>query len=131
MKKGSILIPCYNEQENIAEITAAVVAQMEMLPQYDYEVICIDNCSTDNTRSILRRVCADNRKIKAIFNVKNFGQFNSPYYGLLQTSGDCTICMCADFQDPVELIPEFVHWWEKGYKIVIGRKTKSQENGFV
>ena len=69
--------------------------------------------------------------MKAIFNCKNFGQFNSPFYGMLQTTGDCTITICADFQDPVELIPTFVHEWEKGYKIVIGRKTKSQENSLV
>ncbi len=66
--------------------------------------------------------------VKAIFNVKNFGQFNSPYYGMIHTSGDCTITMCADFQDPVEMIPRFVAEWEKGYKIVIGRKTQSKEN---
>lgn len=50
---------------------------------------------------------------------------------MLQTSGDCTITICADFQDPVELIPKFVEKWEEGYKIVIGRKTKSKENAFV
>ena len=51
-------------------------------------------------------------------NVANFGQFNSPYYGLCQTTGDCTLSLCCDFQDPVELIPVFVKEWEKGYKIV-------------
>ncbi|WP_298730997.1 glycosyltransferase, partial [uncultured Subdoligranulum sp.] len=52
----------------------------------------------------------------------------SPYYGILQTSGDCTITICADFQDPVELIPVFVSEWEKGYKIVCGIKTSSKES---
>ena len=126
-KKVSIMIPCYNEEENIAAITDAVVAQMEQLPQYDYEVLCIDNCSTDGTRSILREICAKNKKIKAIFNVKNFGQFNSPYYGICQTTGDCTISICADFQDPVELIPEFLKYWEEGYQIVCGVKKSSKE----
>ena len=73
-------------------------------------------------------MCNENHNIKAIFNAKNFGQFNSPYYGLLQTTGDCTILLCADFQDPVEMISEFVHEWENGYKIVIGQKTSSREN---
>ena len=72
-----------------------------------------------------------NKKVKAIFNCKNFGQFNSPYYGMIHTSGDCTIPLCADFQDPVELIPVFVSEWEKGYKLVIGRKTKSKENSVM
>ena len=128
MKKVSILIPCYNEEENIAAITAAVCSQMEQLPQYDYEVLCIDNCSTDNTRPLLREICAKNKKIKAIFNVKNFGQFNSPYHAMLQTTGDCVISICADFQDPVELIPTFLKHWEEGYQIVYGVKTSSKEN---
>ena len=98
------------------------------LSGYDYEIVFIDNCSTDNTRPLLREICKANQRIKAIFNARNFGQFNSPYYGLCQTTGDCTIGMCADFQDPVELIPVFVQEWEKGYKIVSGIKTKSKEN---
>lgn len=127
-KTVSIMIPCYNEEENIVAITDAVVHQMEQLPQYDYEIVCIDNCSTDNTRPLLRQICAKNKKIKAIFNVKNFGQFNSPVYGMMQTTGDCTISICADFQDPVEMIPEFLKYWEEGYQIVHGVKTSSKEN---
>ena len=130
-KKVSIMIPCYNEEENITAITEAVVQQMELLPQYDYEILCIDNCSTDNTRPLLREICAKNKKIKAIFNVKNFGQFNSPYYGLCQTSGDCAISICADFQDPVEMIPEFLKYWEEGYQIVCGVKKSSRERKFM
>ena len=128
MKKVSVMIPCYNEAENIEAITGAVAAQMEALPQYDYEILCIDNCSTDGTRDLLREICRKNPKVKAILNVKNFGQFNSPYYGLCQTTGDCAISICADFQDPVEMIPEFLKYWEEGYQIVCGVKTSSQEN---
>lgn len=130
-KTVSIMVPCYNEEENVVPISEAIVAQMEALPQYDYEILFIDNCSTDGTRPLLREICAKNRKIKAIFNVKNFGQFNSPYYGYCQTSGDCTIGMCADFQDPVEMIPIFLKYWEEGYQIVCGVKTSSQENKLV
>ncbi len=131
MKKVSIMVPCYNEEENVVPISEAIVKQMEELPQYDYEVLFIDNCSTDNTRPLLREICSKNKKIKAIFNVKNFGQFNSPAYGLCQTTGDCTIAMCADFQDPVELIPTFLKYWEEGYQIVCGVKTSSQESKLV
>ena len=127
-KKVSIMIPSYNEEDNIQAITQAVVKQMEDLPQYDYEIVCIDNCSKDRTREHLRDICAKNPKIKAIFNVKNFGQFNSPYYGLCQTTGDCAISICADFQDPVEMIPEFLKYWEEGYQIVYGVKTASKES---
>ncbi|MBQ7247026.1 MAG: glycosyltransferase family 2 protein [Lachnospiraceae bacterium] len=122
------MVPCYNEQENVVPISEAIVDQMEALPQYDYEILFIDNCSTDNTRALLREICAKNHRIKAIFNVKNFGQFNSPYYGLCQTSGDCAIPICADFQDPIELIPTFLQYWEEGYQIVCGVKSSSREN---
>ena len=129
MKKISVLIPCYNEKENVGPISQAVTGILEReLPQYDYELVFIDNDSTDGTRDIIRGLCRENPRIKAIFNARNFGQFNSPYYGMLQVTGDCVIEMVADFQDPVELIPQYVHEWEKGYKIVIGIKTSSQEN---
>lgn len=129
MKKISVLIPCYNEEENVEPISQAVVETLERdLPQYDYELVFIDNDSRDNTRPILRKLCEKNPRIKAIFNARNFGQFNSPYYGLLQVGGDCVIEMVADFQDPVELIPQYVKAWEEGYKIVIGIKTSSKES---
>lgn len=129
MKKISILIPCYNEQENVVPMSEAIVNLFETeLAQYDYELVFIDNDSKDNTRPLLREICAKNPRIKAIFNAKNFGQFNSPYYGMLQTTGDCTISMVCDFQDPVELIPQYIREWENGYKIVIGIKKSSKEN---
>lgn len=126
-KTISVMIPCYNEEENARLIYEAVKGQLIQLT-YNYEILFIDNKSTDRTRGIIRSICAKDSHVKAIFNVKNFGQFNSPYYALLQTSGDCTICMCADFQDPPELIPRFVAAWEEGYKVVIGKKTKSKEH---
>ena len=128
MKKVSIVVPCFNEEENVGPMSEALVEQMGKLQNYDYDLIFIDNCSTDNTRTVLREICKKNSKIKAIFNVKNFGQFNSPYYGLTQTDGDCAILICCDFQDPVDLIPTFIEEWEKGYQIVCGVKTSSQEN---
>ncbi len=129
MKKISVLVPCYNEEENVVPLSEAIIEQFEKhLPNYDYELIFIDNCSLDSTREKLIGLCENNKKIKAIFNVRNFGQFNSPFYGMLQTSGDCTISMSADFQDPVELIPRLVHEWENGYKIVCPIKTSSKEN---
>ena len=129
MKTISFLIPTYNEEGNIQPLSEAIIKEMEKLGEnYDYEMVFIDNDSKDNTRPILRQMCAANPKIKAILNARNFGQFNSPYYGMLQTTGDCTITLVADFQDPVELIPEFIKEWENGYKVVMGQKTKSDES---
>ena len=131
MKKISIVVPCYNEEENVIPISSAIINELDKLKKYDYEVIFIDNYSTDNTRENIKKLCKENEKIKAIFNVRNFGQFNSPYYGLLQSTGDCSILIASDFQEPVEMIPKFINEWENGYKIVIGIKNKSKENKII
>ena len=132
MKKISVLIPCFNENENVVPISEAVVNVLENeLSDYDYELVFIDNASTDGTRDKIRTICANNPKIKAILNVTNFGQFNSPFYGMCQCTGDCIIAMCCDFQDPVEMIPKFVELWEKGHKIVYGVKSSSKESPIV
>lgn len=129
MKKISIMVPCYNEEENVIPLSEALIDMFKKdLPQYDYEILFIDNDSTDTTRVKLRQLCENNQKIKAIFNAKNFGQFNSPYYGILNTTGDCTIPVCADFQDPIDVIPKLVAKWEEGYRIVCAVKTTSKEN---
>ena len=128
MSRISVLIPCFNEEENVVQMSEALTEQfVEKLPSYDYEIVFIDNNSTDRTRKLLRDICKKDRHIKAIFNAKNFGQFRSPYYGLMQTTGDCTIMICCDFQDPPELIPAMVAEWEKGSKIVVMQKTNSEE----
>ena len=131
-KKVSIVIPTYNEEENVRPITEAVIEEIkENLCDYDYEIIIIDNHSQDNTQQIIRDLCSKNPKIRAIFNEKNFGPDNSPYYGLLQASGNCAILFCADFQDPPEMIHKLVAEWEKGYTVVTAVKTESRENKIV
>ena len=124
VKKISIVVPTYNEEGNVIPITEAIIEQLEQkLSKYDYELIFIDNHSNDSTREIIKQLCVSNPKIKAIFNIRNYGGLNSPFYGLLQATGDCAILMCADFQDPVELIPKYIDQWESGYKIVLGQRT--------
>ena len=129
VKKISILIPTYNEEENVGPLSSEITKIFaEQLPEYDHEIIFIDNCSTDGTRANIEELCGRDQRIKAIYNVKNFGQFNSPFYGLCQTTGDCTIFMCADFQEPPSMIPKFVREWEQGHKIVLAIKTSSKES---
>ena len=99
----------------------------EQLPKYDYEIIFIDNHSKDNTRVLLRKLCAENPHVKAIFNARNFGQLRSPVHGLKQAYGDCVVRLNADFQDPPEMIPTLVAEWEAGNRIVIGIKEKTDE----
>lgn len=132
MKKISVLVPTYNELENVKPLSEAICNVFEtQLAEYDYEIVFIDNYSNDGTRAVIKDICKGNPKIKAIFNAKNFGHIRSPFYGMIQTTGDCTISLCADFQDPPEMIPKFVKEWENGYKIVIGIKSNSQENKLV
>lgn len=128
MKTISIVIPTFNEQDNVVPLVDAVEHELKKLTAYDYEIIFIDNDSHDSTRQRIRAMCEKNHKIKAIFNTKNFNGLRSPYYGLLQANGDCAILICADFQDPVDMIPKFVAEWENGHKVVCGIKTKSKEN---
>jgi len=111
---------------------AAIIDEFNKnLKGYDYEIVFIDNYSKDKTRDKLAELCKKDKKVKAIFNAKNFGQLKSPYYGMLQTTGDCTIIMCADFQDPIDMIHKFVVEWENGFKIVIGIKNTSRESKFM
>ena len=132
MKKISILVPTYNEEDNVINVVERLEEILKNnLKNYDYEIVFIDNCSKDNTRNILISLCKENKNVKAIFNAKNFGFSRSIFYGLTQTTGDCTILIYADFQEPPELIPRFIEEWENGYKIVIGKKIKSNENIFI
>lgn len=128
MKKISIVTPCYNEQDNVQELYSLVKSQFELLNDYEYEHIFIDNASVDNTVSILYDLAAKDKNIKLILNSKNFGHIRSPYYGLLQAYGDAVILMVADLQDPPELIPDLIKKWEEGYRLVLGVKSMSREN---
>ena len=128
MKLISIVTPCYNEQDNVAELYQQVKTVFADLPAYHYEHIFIDNASTDTTVAIIREIAATDNKVKLIINARNFGHIRSPFYGLLQAQGDAVVCLVADLQDPPSLIRDFIEKWESGYKIVVGVKTQSDES---
>ena len=131
-KRISVLVPTYNEAPNVVPLCRALVAELEgSLSRYDYDILFIDNASSDGTREKLIDLCRENPRVRAIFNAQNFGQFNSPYYGICETTGDCTISMCADFQDPIEMLPQLVEKWEQGYRVVCAVKTASRENRLI
>lgn len=115
----SVVIPCFNEEENAAPIAKAVIEQLEPLVQ-DFEIIFIDNDSTDRTADIIRSLCAQDTRIRCIVNTRNFGQLRSPAHALFQARGRGIIGLAADFQDPPELIPELVRRWRSGAEIVLG-----------
>ncbi len=127
-KKISVVTPCYNEEGNANAIYTAVKSIMDAKSEYDYEHIFIDNHSTDKTVAILKDIAAKDINVKLIVNSRNFGHIRSPYYGLLQSSGDATIMIVSDLQDPPALINDFIDNWEQGHKIVIGVKNESEES---
>jgi glycosyltransferase involved in cell wall biosynthesis len=126
----SIVTPCYNEEANIDELYARIVAVMATLP-YDYEHICIDNASTDSTVRKIKDIAARDKRVKLIVNARNFGHIKSPYYAILQSRGDACVLIASDLQDPPEMIAEFVKKWEDGYKTVLAVKPESQESSLM
>lgn len=109
------------------ELYRQIVAVMENLPLYDYEHLYIDNSSTDGTAPILRRLAAEDHRVKVIINLRNFGHIRSPYHAFMEARGDAVIVMVSDLQDPPSLIGDFLQKWEEGYKIVVGQKLESDE----
>jgi glycosyltransferase involved in cell wall biosynthesis len=124
----SVLTPCYNEADNVEALYERVKAVFDGLGVYAYEHVFIDNASIDGTAGILRRLAAKDRRVKVIVNTRNFGHVRSPYYAMLQCSGDAVIGMAADLQDPPELIPAFLEKWREGYKVVLGVKASAEES---
>lgn len=127
IKLISIVTPCFNEEGNVEELYRQIKAVMEKLPQYGYEHIYIDNSSTDGTVPILRRLAAEDRRVKVIINLRNFGHIRSPYHAFMEARGDAVVVMVSDLQDPPSLIGDFLRKWEEGYKIVVGEKLESEE----
>jgi glycosyltransferase involved in cell wall biosynthesis len=123
----SIVTPCYNEEANIDELYQRIIEVMSRL-DYNYEHVFIDNCSTDGSHAKLRALAAQDKRVKVIFNARNFGHIRSPYYALMQVNGDCAVLIASDLQDPPEMIEEFVKKWEEGFKTVMAVKPESEES---
>lgn len=124
----SIITPCYNEEENVAEVCRRVREVFAGLPAHRYEHIFIDNASRDRTVEILKEIARNDPNVKIIVNARNFGHIRSPFYGLLQAKGDAALSLSADLQDPPDLIPEFIRKWEEGFRVVVGVKQESGES---
>lgn len=129
MKTISVTIPCWSEEKSIRQMYDRLMKVFhEQLPQYDYEIIYVDDYSPDNTRDEIRKLCQEDHKVKAVFNARNFG-FNRNVFATMQYgSGDATFMLFGDLQDPPEVLPRFVKEWEAGYKVIVGQKNKSDES---
>ena len=125
----SVVTPCFNEEENVDAVYLKVREQFEKLSDlYNYEHIFIDNASTDKTVEKLKKIATSDKNVKIIINARNFGHIRSPFYGLLQATGEAVILIVADLQDPPDLIPELVAAWERGYKVAACIKKNSEES---
>jgi len=122
----SIVTPTYNESENIYELYHRIRKSIEHIKKYEFEIIVIDNCSTDGTIEILKKIALMDPKFRVILNTRNFGHIRSPYYGIMQSRGDATIYLASDLQDPPEYIPEMISEWERGWKVVLATKSISE-----
>lgn len=129
MRRITVMMPCFNEEGNVGEVHSRVSEVARTLSErYDFDLLFIDNASTDGTVGILRELAAKDKRVKVIINARNFGHIRSPHHAILQADGDAVISMATDLQDPPELIPEFVAKWEEGYPVVMGIKARSEES---
>ncbi len=127
MKLITVVTQCFNEEDNVGLLYERIREQFERLGTYRWEILFIDNCSSDATVARIKEICSRDLRVRLIVNARNFGHIRSPLHGILQARGDAIISMASDLQDPPELIPEFIARWEAGFKIAAGVKTQSRE----
>lgn len=123
-----LVLPCYNEEGNVEEVHSRIAKVFEGLSSYTFEILFIDNASTDRTVEVLRGIVSRDSRVRVIVNARDFGWIRSPFHGMMQVGGDCVIQMCSDLQEPPEAIPEFLMAWENGAAVVVGQKTSSPES---
>ena len=123
----SVVTPCFNEKQNIKNLCEKIKEIFSKL-NYNYEHIVIDNKSTDGSRKILKSIALEDKNLKLILNNKNYGHIRSPYHAIMESSGDATILISADFQDPLELIPDLISKWENGSNVVMLKRSSSSES---
>lgn len=129
MKRVSICICCYNEVENVRLMYDKIVEIMESISDIQFEIIFSDNDSKDGTQDILKELAKKDKRVKVILNIRNFGPARSGRNCIYSSTGDAVIAIPCDFQEPPEMIPEFIKEWKKDNLIVWGQKVESHENG--
>ncbi len=131
MKKVSLVIPMYCEEKVVEECYKRVVNILKQLENYEYEIIFINDGSTDKTLEILQQIAENDKQVKVISFSRNFGHQAAVTAGLKEVTGDAIIIIDADLQDPPELIPDMLKKWEEGNEVIYGkRKTRKGESAF-
>lgn len=128
MKKISVIIPAYNEEESLPMLYDRMKKLMENMENYEFEILFVNDGSKDKTINIIKQLRAEDKRICYVDFSRNFGKEIAMIAGLDYATGDCVIFMDADLQDPPELIPELVKYWEEGYDDVYAkRKSRKGE----
>lgn len=131
MKKISVVIPIYNEEEVLNTSYSRIKKVLEGLNQYDYEIIAIDDGSQDKSLEMLQQIANENQKVKVLSFARNFGHQAAVTAGLKYITGDAIVIIDADLQDPPELLPEMITLWEQGNEVIYGkRKVRKGESAF-
>ena len=129
MKKISILIPCYNEEQSLPLLYPELVKLMDSMPGYEWELMFVNDGSADGTLQELKRLRAQDARVNYVDLSRNFGKENAMMAGFDYVTGDCMVIIDADLQHPPTLIPEMVKWWEQGYEDVYAkRKSRGKES---
>ncbi len=131
MKKVSVVIPMYYEEEVARECYQRTKKVLEELQDYDYEMIFVNDGSKDKTLEILENTAKEDNKVKVISFARNFGHQVAVTAGLRYVTGDCILIIDSDMQDPPELLPEMIKLWEDGNEVIYGkRKIRKGESHF-
>lgn len=132
MQTISIIIPAHNEEKNIALIYAEISKIVDFFgDKYSWEIMFINDGSTDNTLAEIEKLADRDTKIKYLDFSRNFGKESATTAGINNCVGSACIMLDADLQHPVGLIPEFIEKWEKGAEVVVGIRNKNKSNGFI
>jgi dolichol-phosphate mannosyltransferase len=127
-KKISICIPVRNEEKNLRKFYHTLIKTIAPNEfKYDFEIIFTDNCSADNTENIIEEICREDKRVKYIRFAKNYGYEKSLELNYLSSTGDALISIDCDFQDPPEILLQFIKKWEDGYELVIGKRNPKNE----
>lgn len=127
----SIVLPCFNEEKNVAYSYKLTCGVLKNITQYQYEFIYVDNGSTDNTRGEIIKLHAKDRRVKGIFLSRNFGPESSVWAGMVHCKGIAVITIECDMQSPPSLIPKFIRKFEEGFNIVVGIYNRSEDDPFI
>ncbi len=131
MKKISVVIPVYNEEEVLEISYKKIKDTLEKISEYKYEMIFVNDGSKDRTLQMLEYISRKNENIKVISFSRNFGHQAAVTAGIKYSTGDAVVIIDADLQDPPELIPEMIKLWEDGNDVIYGkRKKRKGESAF-